>query len=466
MQPIAAAKQLFSGNSLAKTIMRTSFNNLFVLMITTLTSILTARMLGASGKGELSAVLFWPALLGSLIGFGLPTSLIYNLKNKTGSVPQLLSLALRIQLPAALLAGAAAWLCMPAWLANYDPGIIRVAQLYTLAAIPLTVLTNLVIALAQSLDNFGVYNGLLFLVPFVNFCILLALWQLGSLNVAAASAVSLGAGVLTLLWALIRLRKHLQLRSFTLSVERPILRPFYSYGARVYGMDLMGTLSNQTDKIVIVALLSPADFGLYSVVYALSRVFNVVQNAITNVIFPKVTGMENKVIIEKIGRAFRISMLGMAVIIVPSLFVGRFMLGLLYGSTFLAGASTFYLLSLECIIGGGSWILASAFNALGRPGLVLVRQIAAYLVTAALFFVFTPWLGLPGIAMALLCGALVRLAVSVLSFPVFFKVPLSRILFDSGDFAFVRQMIRNKRKSPSSAQKPSNEEALDYASNG
>ncbi|GGA45078.1 lipopolysaccharide biosynthesis protein [Paenibacillus physcomitrellae] len=463
MQPVAAAKQMFSGNSLAKTIMRTSFNNFFVLIVTTLTSILTARMLGADGKGELSAVLFWPALLGSLIGFGLPTSLIYSLKNKTGSVPQLLSLALRIQLPAALLAGAAAWFCMPAWLANYDSEIIRIAQLYTLGAIPLAVLTNLVIALAQSLDKFGVYNGLLFLVPFINFCILIALWQLGSLNVAAASAVSLGAGVLTLLWALIRLRK--QLHSFTLSVGKPILRPFYSYGARVYGMDLMGTLSNQTDKIVIVALLSPTDFGLYSVVYALSRVFNVVQNAITNVIFPKVTGMENKIIIEKIGRAFRISMLGMAVIIVPSLFIGRFMLGLLYGSTFLAGASTFYLLSLECIIGGGSWILASAFNALGRPGLVLVRQIAAYLVTVALFFVFTPWLGLPGIALALLCGALVRLAVSVLSFPVFFKVPLRRILFDTGDFAFVSQMIRNKQKF-SSKQKPSNEEALDYASNG
>ncbi|WP_138493783.1 lipopolysaccharide biosynthesis protein [Paenibacillus pinistramenti] len=460
MNAIAAAKQMFGGNSLAKTIMRTSFNNFFVLIITTLTSILTARMLGADGKGELSAVLFWPALLGSLIGFGLPTSLIYNVKNKTGSVPELLSLALRIQLPVSLLAGAAAWFCMPLWLANYDASVIAVAQIYTLAAVPLAVLTNLCIALAQSLDGFGVYNGMLFFVPFVNLCVLTVIWQLGLLDVAGASAVSFGAGLITLVWAAFRLRKQLLLKDIRWSVSRSSYRPFYSYGARVYGMELMGTLSSQTDKIVIVALLSPADFGLYSVVYALSRVFNVVQNAITNVIFPKVTGMDNEVIIEKIGRAFRISMLGMAVIIVPSLFIGHFMLGLLYGSTFLAGSSTFYLLSLECIIGGGSWILASAFNALGRPGLVLVRQIAAYLVTAALFFVFTPWLGLPGIALALLSGALVRLAVSVLSFPVFFKVPLGRILFDASDFKFVMQMIRKGRR------KPTNEEVLEYASNG
>ncbi|WP_223067911.1 lipopolysaccharide biosynthesis protein [Paenibacillus caui] len=459
MSAISAAKQVFGGNSLAKTIMRTSFNNFFVLMVTTLTSILTARMLGADGKGELSAVLFWPSLLGSLIGFGLPTSLIYNVKKKTGSVTDLLGLALRIQIPASLAAGVLAWILMPLWLGNYPPDVIRVAQIYTLAAIPLAVLTNLGIALSQSLDKFGVYNAILFFVPFLTFGGLIVLWLLGSLDVLTASAVNLTAGIATLAWALYRMRGQLHWRALRWFVQNNVLRPYYSYGARVYGMELMGTLSNQTDKIVIVSLLSPADFGLYSVVYALSRVFNVVQNAITSVIFPKVTGMQHDAIIDKIGRAFRISMVGMAIVIVPSLFVGKYLLGLLYGTTFLAGAGTFYLLSVECIIGGASWILASAFNALGRPGLVLVRQIAAYLVTAGLFFVFTPWLGLPGIALALLSGALVRLAVSVLSFPVFFKVPLRRILFDPSDLSFLLQTIGDKRKHRK-------EEVHEYASHG
>lgn len=463
MNAISAAKQVFGGNGLAKTIMRTSFNNMFVLVVTTLTSILTARMLGASGKGQLAAVLFWPSLLGGLIGFGLPTSLIYNTKKKVASTAELLGLALRIQLPVCFAVCAITWFLMPQWLGNYPADTIAVARAYALCAVPLAVLTNLCIALAQSLDKFGIYNAVLFFVPFVNFCGLLLLWQLGALDVRLAAVINLAAGVLTLVWAFFRMRQSLvssgHVLSYLFRTKQGLARPYYSYGARVYGMDLMGTLSTQTDKIFIVALLSPADFGLYSVVYALSRVFNVVQNAITSVIFPKVTGMDHDVIIEKIGRAFRLSMIGMLIIIVPSLFVGRYMLGLLYGSTFLAGTSVFYLLSVECIIGGGSWILASAFNALGRPGLVLIRQIAAYVVTAALFVVFAPWLGLPGIALALLCGAFVRLAVSMMSFPIFFKVPLKRILFDPSDIAYVSQLIKSRRKSVK-------KEAPEYASHG
>lgn len=446
MSTWTAAKRVFTGDSLAKTIMRTSFNNFFVLIVTTLTSILTARMLGVEGKGELAAVIFWPTLIGSVLSFGLPTSLIYNLKKKTGTTEELLALSLWIQIPASLLAGAVAWVFMPAWLNGYSPDIIQLSQLYCAAAIPLAVLTALTAALSQGLDKFSVYNGVLFYYPLLNFIGLVTLWMFGVLNVQLAGAVNFAASLVALVWAFYRLRTDVKYRSFRLRVHKNVLRPYYSYGSRVYGMELMGTLSTQTDKIVIVALLSPKAFGLYSVVYALSRVFNVVQNAVTNVTFPKVTGMENRKIIETVSRAFRISMGAMLMVIVPSLFIGRYLLGLLYGPVFLEAASTFYLLSVECIIGGGSWILASAFNALGRPGLVLFRQIVAYAITVGLFFICTPLFGLEGIAIALLAGACVRLAFSLFSFPMFFKVPLSRIIFDKDDIRFLIQLIQKKRK--------------------
>ncbi|KAA2302119.1 oligosaccharide flippase family protein, partial [Clostridioides difficile] len=121
-----------------------------------------------------------------------------------------------------------------------------------------------------------------------------------------------------------------------------------SYGIRVYGVELLGTLYNQFDKIIILALLTPKDFGLYSVVFALSRMFNVVQTAITNVIFPKVAGMEQQKVLTLVGRAFRISMVLMTIIIIPSMLIGRFFIGILFGPEFLEASGVFYLLSLEC----------------------------------------------------------------------------------------------------------------------
>ncbi|MET3209070.1 UNVERIFIED_CONTAM: hypothetical protein ABIC26_002011 [Paenibacillus sp. PvR008] len=212
MSTWTAARKVFTGDSLAKTIMRTSFNNFFVLIVTTLTSILTARMLGVEGKGELAALSLW------------------------------------IQLPASLLAGAVAWICMPLWLNGYGADIVHLSQLYCAAAIPLAVLTALTTALSQGLDRFSVYNGLLFYYPLLNFIGLVTLWLMGLLNVQLAGAVNFAASFLALVWAFLRLRKHMNLHAFRPFTSRQVLRPYYSYGARVYGMELMGRCPHKRTK--------------------------------------------------------------------------------------------------------------------------------------------------------------------------------------------------------------------------
>lgn len=175
-------------------------------------------------------------------------------------------------------------------------------------------------------------------------------------------------------WAIYANRNELRLRWFKDRVDQSSAKKLFGYGSRVYGVELLGTLYTQFDKIIILALLTPRDFGLYSVVFALSRIYNAVQTAISNVVFPKVTGLPQEQIIRTVGRAFRISLMVMMIIVIPTMFVGNYLMGLLFGSEFLEASVAFYILAVECIIGGGSWILASAFNALGRPGLVMIRQ--------------------------------------------------------------------------------------------
>jgi hypothetical protein len=96
---------------------------------------------------------------------------------------------------------------------------------------------------------------------------------------------------------------------------------------------------------------------------------------------------------------------------------------------------------LECIAGGGSWILASSFNAAGRPGLVAARQAVALAATVGLFFVFAPAYGLNGIAFALLLGALIRILITLAAMKVVFKVRVAAILFDKDDLRFLRERL-------------------------
>lgn len=434
------------GGGIFQTILRTSFNNFLVLILTTLTSILTARVFGAQGRGELQAILMWPTILVGFIGFGLSSSLIYNARNKFAGTSGLLKLALTVQLPAAVAAGGAAWYFLPMWLSEYPHEVVLLARTYCLLAIPLAVAVNMLIAFAQSVDRFDTANGILLFMPLLNLVGYTTLWFGSFLHLGAAVVINFLSGTMVVLWAFYKLRDQVSFKRAG-KVTKDIRKLFYTYGLKVYGMELIGTLSYHIDKVAIVFLLSPRDLGLYTVVYSLSRLFNTVQNAIAGVLFPKVTGMPKDTILSTVSRAFRISMLILLIAFIPSVWIGQFMLGLLFGPEFLESSYTFYLLCLECIIVGGAKILSSSFNALGRPALALYRQIASIVVTTILFFVLAPLLGLIGIALAMLTGALVRLIVTLISFPAFFGYPLHRVLYDRKDLDYVLQIIRRKKVS-------------------
>jgi O-antigen/teichoic acid export membrane protein len=310
--------------------------------------------------------------------------------------------------------------------------------------LPIILAVNLISALAQSRSNFKVYNGVRLYVPLCNLAGLLALWAVGNTAIDLAALVFLATSMLVMTWSLYSVGDVIRSDWFKGLGNLSAARALFGYGSKVFGVELLGTLYSQFDKIIILSLLTAKDLGLYTVVFALSRVFNVVQTAITNVIFPKVTGMDKDQIIATVGRAFRLSLTLMTIVVIPSMLIGRFLMGILFGAPFLEATTAFYLLSFECILGGGSWILASAFNAMGRPGLVLIRQLIALAATIGLFFLFTPLYGLNGIAFALLIGAVIRMIVTMAALRMTFNVRIRGMLFDKNDFRFLMERIKER----------------------
>lgn len=430
--------------SMVQTIFMTSVANILIMAVTTLTSIITARMFGATGKGELAAVLFWPAFISGLAAFGLPTSLIYNVKKNINQLPTYISMSFAVQIPISLIAGIVSWFGISFWLSGYSESVVSIARWYTVSMVPVMLFMGVLAAAAQGTDKFHIYNLSRLFAPLFNLVGLVLLWITGILTVERAIIVSFAANILVLICYMYAMRQQIFSSASKLVSQFRTCIHLFSYGIRVYGVELLGTLYNQFDKIIILALLTPKDFGLYSVVFALSRMFNVVQTAITNVIFPKVAGMEQQKVLTLVGRAFRISMVLMTIIIIPSMLIGRFFIGILFGPEFLEASGVFYLLSLECIVGGGSWILASAFNALGRPGVIVLRQIVALAVTITLFFVLTPLLGLYGIGLALLLGSFVRMLMSLASVSIIFKMPMHKMLYNKEDIPFLKERLREK----------------------
>ena len=94
--------------------LRSTFaTNMVLTGLAVATGILTARLLGPSGEGELAAIQTWPFLLGTLAKLGLPEALVYFISRQPERGKQLTSTAVLIGLLSSFAVGAVEWFALP-----------------------------------------------------------------------------------------------------------------------------------------------------------------------------------------------------------------------------------------------------------------------------------------------------------------------------------------------------------------
>jgi O-antigen/teichoic acid export membrane protein len=395
------------------------FANVLILALGLGTGVFTARILGPSGRGELTAIIMWPQFLAYMFTFGLPESLLYALKRTPEREPELVGAALVLGIAVSGVAVLTGVFGIPYLLHSYSAAAIHEAQWVMLTA-PIGVISLLLMSNLRARSAFGHFNRLRFLQPLFTFVALLVLFAIHWLNPFTAALAYLLAGLPIFFWQLDWLRKTIKpcLNSF-----RSVNRGLISYGVRAWGTDLLGTLGSQVDRVLVVALLSQTDMGLYIVAQSLARVINIIPSSIIPVLMPKAAGHSPNDAIMLTGRATSIALLCMIVAIIPLLLLASVILRWFYGTAFVAATFVFQLLVGEAVLRGMVSILAQSIMALGRPGLVTILQGVGLAVTVLLLALLVPRWGLVGAGSSLLCSMLIQLILILASFPLVLKKP-------------------------------------------
>ncbi len=390
-----------------------------IIALNAATGILSARALQPAGRGELAAMILWPMFLASALTFGLPNALTFRLKSAPEKQARLLGSALLLAILTGGLGALVGVVFMGAWIPQYSEHITLFARLFVWNT-PLAALLLVGRAALESHGDFAASNQLLVAPPALTLLWLLILWRLGALTPVAAAFAYVLVGVPPLLWMLFRLWRlfHPSLASFLDST-----RVLFTYGLRAYGIDLCGTMSLYIDQALVVRMLEPRMMGTYVVALSLSRVLNAFHASVVMVLFPKAVNQPARTIQDLTSRAARVSTLLTAV-----------------AGIGIAGLS------------GATLVLAQAFMALERPGVITALQVVGLLLTLPLMLVFVPRLGIVGAGLALLISTSARLIFVLASFPVFLNMPVPNILPKTEDIRFMvgvasqpLQFFRTKR---------------------
>jgi O-antigen/teichoic acid export membrane protein len=395
-----------------------------ILVLQAGTGILTARLLGPAGRGELAAMILWPLFVASVTTLGVPSSLIYHLRNRPQDRERLVTNGFVMTALMGTAAAVIAAAILPWWLREYSPSVIHAAQWF-LITVPLCSVTLAGRAVLEGAHDFSGSNAIQILTPLATLLVLLAFLAAHSMNSYTAAAAYIVAS-LPSFWLMLSRVRRTGLRAARLRFAA--MKQILQYGIRSYGIDILGTLALQVDQVLVVSLLNPGAMGCYVVVLSVSRMLNVFQTSVVMVLFPKAAGHDASKVMTMTGEAVRISGLVTAACGAILCIAGPTLLRVVYGAEYVAAAGALRILVLEAVLSGVVFVLAQAFMALNRPGVVTVLQAVGLSLSVPMMLWLIPRYGIYGAAISLLASTSVRLIFVCAGFRIFLKTSPPRLL--------------------------------------
>ena len=353
--------QARSGKSLLGAILQTLSTNILLQVVNILTGVITARILAPHGRGDLTAIIMWPGFLSGLLTFGMQTSLIYQLRSGVEHLDEFVGTALALGFLSGITATTIGIIGIPFWLHGYSPDVVRFAQLAMLVA-PLNLVGGLLYTSAQAVQEFSRFNKFRSLPNLIILFFLLLLAWVHKLTPQSGAAAYLLAGLPVVVWNGIWALRRFNLKFGTIFKRAPQL---LNYGVRAWGMDLVGSISDQVDRVLVVGFLSPSDLGLYVVAQSAARLFSIIPGALQLAMSPKIVLLGSKRGASLLVRTARITFVTMSVVALPLALFASYAIRMVYGAKFTSATPVFRVLLAEAVVGGFTWLLAQGFSSLG-----------------------------------------------------------------------------------------------------
>jgi O-antigen/teichoic acid export membrane protein len=370
------------------------------------TSVITARLLGAMGRGLYAAAITWPTLLGIVATAGVGSAVLVYIRRQpdqtTGAVVWGLVVALVITSALAAIAFPA----MPLLLGEHNRAAAPVARAALVFAF-VTALGNLYRIAFAGRGRFLLSNLAGFLPSLLYALGVVVLVVAGALTVETAVVALVIGGAASLLLLLPFFLAEVGGGRAGLRACGPPLRRF---ALRAAPADLLSLCSGWGDRLLLILLLSPPQLGLYVVAYGFSRVVTVATpfpGILLSAMSDRPESHSAKVLHDMV---LRFSIASLAVVLTGVYLLDHQLIRLFYGAEFLPAVSVFRVLVLQAAANRIATVTSQLYLAKDRPALNSWFGLIDVVSTAVLMLVLAPAYGAQGAAIALLAGTSLRLA--------------------------------------------------------
>jgi len=414
--PLASARGGF-----ASAVSQLTVVNVVVMLCAIVTGPVTARTLGADGRGELAAILavltVGPWLLdlglgqwlarerargadrGGLLGAALPVALCFSLISVVAAIPL-------------------------ANLIGDGRSVIVTFLEIGLFLMPFSVVLYMLSGLVVGESRWGLYSAARLVGSVLPVFVIVTLAAVGSLTVATAAAAYLVSG---LLGSLLLLRVIRGVRHFSFSLRRS--RTATSFGARSWLGQVAGTANIRLDQVLMAGLVSSRELGLYAVAVTIGSVaFGLIQ-AVSAALFPRVAEGDP----ELAARACRVTVLIVTAASIILAVITPAMIPFVFGEEFRAAVPMVLILLVASVPLAAAIVLSSALVAANDPGATMRAELVALAITIPALIIFLPGFGGQAAALVSVVAYSVRVVIQLVAARRAFSQPTRKFILPERD---------------------------------
>jgi O-antigen/teichoic acid export membrane protein len=360
--------------------------------LTFITAPLLARALGASGRGDLAAILVPLSLIPIVLSLGIPRFANRVVPRGTAVNEVIGSLGIPLLIAGAL----AAALAVPAAdLLSGGRPTVRFYLIITFLAAPVLLLEVLLLACLTGLARWRrliVAQLIPFVVPFVAIVVLYAMHRL---TVGTAAAFTILGALLVLVPALPLLTAGGgPVFKFTLAREG------VRFGLKSWLGGLAQLANLRLDQLLMIPLVAPRELGLYAVATSVSGASTIVTGALTPPLMTRVAAGET----ELLPRAVRIVLIGTVGFNVLLGLITPVLLSELLGPQFDGAIPMTLVLLVGTVPLVAAGVLSAGLLADGAPMIPSIAELIALVITVVGLLLLLPPLGGMGAAIVSLAA--------------------------------------------------------------
>ncbi|MGH2906349.1 MAG: lipopolysaccharide biosynthesis protein [Solirubrobacterales bacterium] len=371
-----------SGGGLAKSGAQTFATMGVFLGLSLITGVISSRLLGPSGRGEVAAIITLGQTIGWAISFGCFQAVVTRNARDPEHAQANTGTWIVIALPMGVVGIVVGELLVgPLFRAQSDTAV-TLARLWVLL-VPLMPISEALSGAIVAAHDFAAANALKLLQQIITVVAYVLLWLIGEFTVETVLLTQLVVITTYLLLLILRTRRRVGFARPRMALARSGL----SYGLRAQASNIGGQLNARLDLLIMPAFLAATQVGLYAVAVSVASLIVSFAGSLAMIVLPvSATGGARSA--KQFAQMFHATVIAGLVFALPVALLAPVLLELVYSAPFRAAGGALRLLVPGAVLLAMANIVVSGLLGQHRPATAGASQLPGLVVTVVGLLLF------------------------------------------------------------------------------